>query len=213
MTAHHKISFVLPLVLLNAWLAQVPLQSQKLERPEEPKATQLTVRIYTSLGTPSWLLQGAKTEAARAFKPTKVQIHWVDCASAPLGPACEGDSNRLLTVRILPKTLPQASKYALGVAIWSGDSATAFIFYDRVLGLETHTMLVQTILGRVLAHEIAHLLLRHGGHSKLGIMRGDWSADDLQVNAPPFLGLSTNSVRFMKAEVSRLSGAGPAVSR
>jgi hypothetical protein len=213
MTAHYKISFVLPLVLLNAFLAQVPLQSQKLQRPEEPNDSQLTVRIYTSLGTRSWLLQGARAEAARAFKPTKVQINWVDCTSAALGTACEGDSSRLLTVRILPKALPQTSKYALGAAIWSGDSVTAFIFYDRVLGLGTHTMLVQTILGRVLAHEIAHLLLPHGAHSKLGIMRGAWSADDLQVNAPPFLGLSANSIRLMQAEVSRLSGTGAAVSR
>ena len=213
MTAHYKISFVLPIVLLNASLAQVPLRSQKLQLTQEPNGAQLTVRIYTSRGIPSWLLQGASTEAARAFKPTKVQINWVDCTSAAPGPACEGDSNRLLTVRILPKALPQASKYALGAAIWSGDSATAFIFYDRVLGLGTHTMLVQTILGRVLAHEIAHLLLPHGGHSKLGIMRGAWSTDDLQVDAPPFLGLSTNSVRLMKAEDSRLSGAGPAASR
>jgi hypothetical protein len=213
MTAHYKISFVLPLVLLNASLAQVPLQSQKLQRPEEPNDAQLTVQIYTSLVTPRWLLQGARAEAARAFKPTKVQINWVDCTCAPVGPACEGDSSRLLTVRILPRALPQASKYALGAAIWSGDSVTAFIFYDRVLGLGTHTMLVQTIFGRVLAHEIAHLLLRHGGHSNLGIMRGDWSADDLQVNASPFLGLSANSVRLLQAEVSRLSGARAAVSR
>jgi hypothetical protein len=146
MTAHYKISSVLPLVLMNVWLAQVPLQSQKLKLPAESNDPQLTVRIYTSLKAPSWLLQGAKTEAARAFKPTKVQINWVDCTSAPLRPACEGDSSRLLTVRILPKALPQASKYALGAAIWSGDSATAFIFYDRVFGLGTHTMLVQIIL-------------------------------------------------------------------
>lgn len=112
---------------------------------------------------------------------------------------------RLLSVRILPNALPQTSKHALGATIWSGDSATAFIFYDRVLGLETRTMLVQTIFGRVLAHEIAHLLLRHGGHSKMGIMRGNWNTGDLEADAPPFLGLSASAVRLMQAEVSRLS--------
>jgi hypothetical protein len=41
----------------------------------------------------------------------------------------------------------------------SPDNAAAFIFYDRVAALQRSTSLLQTMFGRVVAHEIVHLLM------------------------------------------------------
>jgi hypothetical protein len=99
--------------------------------------------------------------------------------------------------------LPPASARALGLAAWSGDLAAAFIFYDRVAALRTSTRFVPTILGRVMAHEITHLLLGSESHSEIGLMRGQWSADDLRTVNSAWLGLPLQSAQFMQKEARR----------
>jgi hypothetical protein len=84
----------------------------------------------------------------------------------------------------------------------------AFIFYDRVLAWRTQTRLLPVMLGRVLAHEITHLLLPHEMHSEFGLMRGQWTMDDLEISSAS-VGLSTRSVQLMQRELRRI-GAGPA---
>jgi hypothetical protein len=111
-----------------------------------------------------------------------------------------------LIIRFLPKALPQASATALGISGSSADYATAFIFYERILAQRTHTHLLPAMLGRVLAHEITHLLLPQEDHSEFGLMRGHWSADDLRVTSAASLGLPARSVQFMYREALRRMG-------
>jgi hypothetical protein len=106
-------------------------------------------------------------------------------------------------VRIVADALPPATKSALGLAAWSGDLAAAFIFYDRVAALRTSDRFVPTILGRVMAHEITHLLLGAHSHSEVGLMRGQWSADDLRTVNSAWLGLPIQSALYMQREARR----------
>ena len=106
-------------------------------------------------------------------------------------------------LRFLPKALPQASTSALGMAASSPGYAAAFIFYDRILAFRTHTRLVPAMLGRVLAHEITHILLPQEHHAAFGLMRGQWTADDLHITSTACLGLSARSLQFMHREVLR----------
>jgi hypothetical protein len=59
------------------------------------------------------------------------------------------------------------------------------------------------MLGRVLAHEITHLLLPQEDHAELGLMRGHWSAEDLQGTNTACLGLSVRSIQLMQGEALR----------
>jgi hypothetical protein len=99
--------------------------------------------------------------------------------------------------------LPQASARTLGIAGSSAEYATAFLFYDRILALRTPTRPIPTMLGRVMAHEIVHLLLPEEEHTQLGLMRGKWSADDLQISSTACLGLSARSVQCLHREALR----------
>jgi hypothetical protein len=99
--------------------------------------------------------------------------------------------------------LPQASARALGISGSSAEYATAFIFCDRILALRTHTHLLPAMLGRVLAHEIRHLLLPQANHTGFGLMRSQWNADDLLFTSVACLGLSGRSVQLMHREVLR----------
>ena len=186
-----------------------------LAKPSRAKATidlslgpqsnpKLKVRVYGFPGLSAWMLKEAETEAARVLRPVHMELGWVDCTSRALsGPCVSPQMPADLVVRFLPKALPQASARALGIAGSSDDHGIAFVFYDRVAALRTHTRFLPSMLGRVMAHEITHLLLPEQKHSDLGLMRGQWSADDLRITSSTSLGLPVASVRFMEKEALR----------
>jgi hypothetical protein len=64
------------------------------------------------------------------------------------------------------------------------------------------------MLGRVLAHEITHLLLPGEKHSNAGLMRAHWGRDDLRFTSGACFWLKENSVRLMQAEVRRRTVGG-----
>jgi hypothetical protein len=170
-----------------------------------PQSTpKLRVFVSTFPRLSASILQGAESEAARMLRPAQIELQWIDCNSRTVPTSCQLPPLPTdLIVRFLPMALPQASARAIGVAESSADYATAFIFYDRVLALRTHTRPLPAMLGRVLAHEITHLLLPHENHSAFGLMRGEWSIDDLKFTSSACLGLSARSAQFMHREVLR----------
>lgn len=165
---------------------------------------QLRVRVYSFPGLSPWVLEGAELEAQRMLRTVPIRLNWIDCTPRVVPAACM--SPRLSTdliVRLTSKALPQASATALGITDSSDAFAAAFIFYDRVVALRTHTQLLPVMLGRIMAHEITHLLLPQQDHSHLGLMRGQWAADDLRTTSSTCLGLPTKSVQFMQKEALR----------
>jgi hypothetical protein len=160
--------------------------------------------VYSFPGVSPWVLQEAEKEAGRLLQSVAIELKWNDCNLQVINPGCA--SPRILTdlvVRFIPKALPQATTSALGIAGPSAGYATAFIFYDRVLGLRTQTRSMPVMLGRVLAHEIAHLLLPREGHSDVGLMRGQWSADDLRITSSAGLSLPARFISLMQREAAR----------
>jgi hypothetical protein len=171
----------------------------------------LNVFVYCFPGLSSWVLEGAESEAMRILHPLGIELKWINCISQVLPPGCmSSHSSADLIVRFLPKALPQASTAALGIADSSDEFAAGFIFYDRVLALRTQTRPLAPMLGRVMTHEITHLLLPQEYHSEFGLMRGEWSAYDLRITSAACLGLSARSVQFMHREALRrvLAGRG-----
>jgi hypothetical protein len=121
----------------------------------------------------------------------------------PVGTARQPALRTDLIIRFLAKSLPQASPSALGIAGSSDGSSVAFIFYDRIVAIRSHTRVLPVILGRVMAHEITHLLLPDEHHSQLGLMRAQWSAEDLRITTSTSLGLPGRSVLLMQREALR----------
>jgi hypothetical protein len=165
---------------------------------------ELTIRVYDFPGLPNGTLREAYLEATRMLQPAQIQLKWVECNSPVLSAECRspqlpGD----MTVRVVAKVLSPASATALGLAAWSGDDAGAFIFYDRVMALRTSTRSISSMLGRVMAHEITHLLLGSQDHAEVGLMRGQWTADDLRIASSACLWLTPGSVQSMQKEALR----------
>lgn len=117
-----------------------------------------------------------------------------------------------LVIRVLAKALRQASADALGIAGSNAGEGIAFVFYDRMLLLRTQQKPLPVIVGRVLAHEITHLLLPEDSHSARGLMRAKWSVDDMRPDSAACVGLSVLSAQLMQQEALRRQSAG-AISR
>ncbi len=137
-----------------------------------------------------------------------MKLRWVDCAPGKTSAACSSwPSPAELVVRLLCNALPHASLLALGEAHSPssddvGSNGAAFIFYDRIVALRTQTRLMPFMLGRVMAHEMTHLLLPKEPHSEAGLMRGQWPTDDLDfINLR--LSISKRSARFLRMEAYR----------
>lgn len=160
----------------------------------------INVFVYGFHGLPPWVLDGTKAEAGRIFRQVKVEVNWLDGSSEKSSvsrtlAASPGE----LVIRVVPHALPPASKTALAMAFPSVESSgRAFIFYDRVVAMQTSTSLLQTMLGRVLAHEIIHLLLPGLEHSHSGLMRGNWSQDDLHFSSRTTEILSSDLVALLR---------------
>jgi hypothetical protein len=164
----------------------------------------LNVRVFSFPGLSPWVLQSAEAEASRMLRSVPVELKWIDCTSRVLAAACISPQlPRDLIVRFVAKALPNVSSKALGITDSSDSYAAAFVFFDRVVALRTHTRLIPAMLGRVMAHELTHLLLPQQDHSDLGLMRGQWAAEDLRITSSTCLGLPTRSLQFMQREALR----------
>lgn len=122
-------------------------------------------------------LSQAKVEVDRMFQAIGVEIAWVEGRL----PGRVGGSH---TVAGLPRHLSVtlannleapsrgARGCALGLAVPA--LASAYVFYNRIIDESLlHPVDVTVVIGRVIAHELGHLLLLPVSHSRYGIMRAD----------------------------------------
>jgi hypothetical protein len=168
------------------------------------------VRVYNYARVDPGLLGGAEKVAAVIFENVGVQTSWVDCSlspresQSPAYAACQSPMGTAdLVLRILPQRMAKKllpSQDALGSAQLCRESEPACelsVFYSRIDELASKGYRAERILGYVIAHEVAHVLIG-AGHSDEGIMRGAWSRYDLQCIS---WGLALN---FTKAQSSQL---------
>ena len=80
------------------------------------------------------------------------------------------------------------------------------VFYDRAKEqAEAMRQFLPQILGHAIAHEMGHVLLRTSGHSSTGIMRAQWTADDLRRAARGQLLFTLEQSDLIRADVLDLT--------
>jgi hypothetical protein len=97
---------------------------------------------------------------------------------------------KIVKAALSPKEVDAA---ALGVAPAPGSARgnIAYAFYGRIGDFAaTHRVEIGPILGSVIAHELGHLLLPQGSHSRTGLMSSNWDVHRAQQAA---MGLLTFS--------------------
>jgi hypothetical protein len=156
------------------------------------------VRVYDAVGLPGDVRRSALVTAADIFAAASIDVRWIEChtrladhgRSAPAverDAICDATPGRgELLVRIVRSDSPftEMGGVPLGEAVIEPNvrpGGIATVHYSRISWLAraagTH---VGRLLGRVMAHELGHLLLARVGHSAAGLMRPGWSHNDVR---------------------------------
>jgi hypothetical protein len=147
----------------------------------------ITVRVYQTAGLPSALEQRALTQAGTVLGAALVDVTWRRCTAPTPSPQCARPpvpSERSLRI-VRERALRQARSITLGTAFVDprAGGVLATVYFDQVarLARETGTD-VAVLLGRAVAHELAHLLMRTTTHPRCGVMRPNWTQSELRRN-------------------------------
>jgi hypothetical protein len=82
-------------------------------------------------------------------------------------------------------------------------SSVAYTFLDRMTEFAfKRKLLVATVLGHVIAHEVGHLLLRQG-HTAGGLMREEWFKHDLDLARTGRLGFTPEQGARIRAQLAQ----------
>jgi hypothetical protein len=174
----------------------------------------LILRVYNYARIDPASLSLSEKVASAIFENVGVEVLWMDCSvSRPpsrADPACESGMGPIdLVLRILPRHMAiklAARDEPLGSAQTCTESEPACeltVFYHRVDALATEGYRADRVLGYVIAHEVAHVLLGPS-HSEEGIMRGEWTQNDLQrISWGMLLGFTTDQSHQLHNAVLR----------
>ena len=159
------------------------------------------VRVYDTANGDSVSRTAAIHTAAAIVRDAGIPVEWRDCTGAGSQPDCQTPQRGDLIVRIMLtaprnrsagsnslhlRAAPGEEQLQLGVAVLNpatlaGQMAT--VFQQPVLRIANRAGIEPAgLLGRTIAHEIGHLLLRTRSHSSTGLMREIWSLEELTSN-------------------------------
>ncbi len=86
----------------------------------------------------------------------------------------------------------------------AGSGTLATIFINRVEDSARHAGSdLALLLGRAIAHEVGHLILRTNAHADEGLMRAIWTEQELARNAPDDWVFASSDRRQIRAALQR----------
>jgi hypothetical protein len=196
-------------LILTFVIGSVPLLSAD-DRGEGELA--VTIQIHDYCHVSSGSLTRARTVVTAMYERIGVRTEWmgvVQQREGHAGPARRDELSRIpiaqVTLIILtPKMAARGhvSEDALGFAAVpdEGMGRIAYAIYDRVrVTAARAAMNEDDLLGFVMAHEIAHLMLPRGAHAEGGLMRGHWNVRDFQQTDVLKLGFSPDQASEIRS--------------
>jgi hypothetical protein len=174
----------------------------------------LHVHVYNLAKVPSQTLERALGETARILASAGIETRWepgnpdspeAHMADFSISAQHKPDTRNFLVVRVVRGFPANIRPSALGYSLPAAQrGAHVTMFYDRIENVSLGVPpTVQKILGDALAHEIGHVLLGSGEHSRRGIMKEIWARADYQHLAVKSLEFEPREALAMLKEVSR----------
>lgn len=142
-------------------------------------ALTISVRVYDLYGLSPEQRAEALALAAETLAQAGVEATWIDCSRVdgqPPGPPCLSQLRRGEMVLRIQHRSPRGA-HVMGTAVVddAGPNVLASVYAATVADRSAKSGVpLPTILGRVTAHEIGHLLLGSNSHSAHGLMRASW---------------------------------------
>ena len=140
-------------------------------------ALMVTIRVYDIYGLSPEARQEALAVAAQTLEHAGVQAAIVDCSGVAAATPCKtGVAEGELILRI--HRHPKDGLHVLGEAYVHGESGpnTVATVYAAAIAQRARRdgTSLATLVGRVSAHEIGHLLLGTNAHASHGLMQASW---------------------------------------
>lgn len=154
--------------------------------PSSSSTNPVSVSVYNDAGAPPDVLLQAENIARRIFGQAGVNVRWINCPfvvpDLPDAAICRKAIFPTYFQQRIVSPHPGLSESSFGVSYLSseGIGCYSYVFYQRVADQRrVNEQNAAVLLGHVMAHEIAHLLLGTNSHSGSGIMRAHWYAQEL----------------------------------
>jgi hypothetical protein len=154
-------------------------------------AVTIVIRAYNNAGVPAADLAAAKAHTEAVLQEAGLNIVWADCWSgdrsrlADEATRCQEPVGGDIVLRLQKTKHTDRSKFvSMGFSLVKTEGATPFlstVYVDRadsvarVAGTDP-----RRVLGLAIAHEIGHVLLNSNTHADSGLMRADWSRNELR---------------------------------
>jgi hypothetical protein len=169
----------------------------------------LVLQLHNVGGAPPAVVGAAAIELTRSYAELGIPIEWRDGdLAAPSG----------IDVVVLARetgTFRRRADPVLGAAVHTPAGAgVAYVFYERVRAeAERYGVSAALILACAIEHELGHLLLPDGRHSRHGLMRASWNGDDLRRADQGQLRLSVDEAHLIRERVTGPARTPPADRR
>ena len=166
----------------------------------------MTVRVLNLAETDRASLASAFAVADTVYRATGISVTWKWC-SEPTACAAQLDPTEVW-LRVAPGAARDdggLSSDALGYSVVGserGSLSTVFVGSVESLARQAHVSAPE-LLGVIVAHELAHLILNSSRHTESGLMRGGWSAAELGKLAPANLRFSRREGLALGAGLAR----------
>ena len=170
-------------------------------------AVVVTIRIYNYAGVPPAELTAARAGAEHIFQDAGFALQWRICRSPndDAGEACTEvlrDTGEFVLRLQSTAGGDVPSQTSLGDSLIDGRSGGGVLI--TIDPRRVHTIATQAraepalLLGRAIAHEVGHLLIRTPTHSAHGLMRPLWTQRELRRNTPADWLFSGDQIALMK---------------
>jgi hypothetical protein len=151
------------------------------DEPIAANEATIVLHVVNYAGLSRDILDQARTRVAKVYEVVGVRIVWVDGHEA-----VRQDSRLHLTVMLLSRDMAEKKISAEGISDYVFGQAhlpsgRAHIFCDRIATMPGASGFLPIRLGDVIAHEVGHLVLTTGGHSRSGIMRANVDVRAIQL--------------------------------
>lgn len=166
----------------------------------------MTVRVYNYARLSRSELNPVELVATRVFAEGGIRILWYDCGpskSADEDPNCR-DNVRItnFTLRICRNCTSFIASPAPDVrGFATGQTATVSSAWSDELSQALYVP-SDELLGRVIVHELGHLLLGPG-HSRGGIMKAHWGPEDLHRSNLGMLNFTSEQAALIRSNLQR----------
>jgi hypothetical protein len=152
----------------------------------------ITVRIHDYVHVPPETMARAEDVASEILRQAGVEVVWLNCNTAvPLEkrqPECARPFSSLdFVMNLVDRIQLQSSnppEIAMGLAAVSPDGREAYLAYlsahQAAKVSQEYATPLEIVLGLGAAHEIGHLLLGPNAHTRSGLMKASWGAEELR---------------------------------